>query len=182
MTYPLHTSRLTLRPFKAIDLPAFAKLHADAHSMVDYGVTLTEAESMAKLSNYLDTTQRDGIGRLHVSDPDGFVGYVDVMAHDASHPVGAHFEIGWRLLRRAWGKGYASEAASSALKDAFQRLGVDRILAYTAPNNALSRAVMARLHLHRHPELDFDLVDPIVGRWSGQVWVAEAADWAGGME
>ncbi len=108
--------------------------------------------------------------------------YVGALGHDASHPIGAHFEIGWRLLPRAWGKGYATEAASCALKDAFQRTGMAQILAYTAPENAGSRAVMGRLGLARHPEMDFDLVDPTVGPWSGQVWVAKAADWAGGIE
>ncbi|MET9340349.1 GNAT family N-acetyltransferase [Nonomuraea sp. NPDC003804] len=34
-------------------------------------------------------------------------------------------EIAWRLGRAAWGRGYATEAATAALDFAFDRLGLD---------------------------------------------------------
>lgn len=177
MTQVLHTDRLTLRRFTMDDLAEFTALHTNPVSMVDYGAPATIDEAKEKLARYLANERLTGITRLHVSDAAGFVGYVGVSCHDDSHPLGAHAEIGWRLLPQAWGKGYATEAARAALPHAFAATGLPQILAYTAPDNLKSQAVMKRLRLLRHPELDFDILHPIVGHWHGLVWAACAEDW-----
>jgi RimJ/RimL family protein N-acetyltransferase len=178
MSYPLRTDRLSLRPFTMRDLPDFAALHAEPRSMRDYGLTLSPEQSHEKLSDYIARAQEHGIGRLHVSDSHGFVGYVGVnMTGDHKHPLGLHHEIGWRLLPRGWGKGYATEAARHALCDAFARQDIGRILAYTAPDNLASQTVIQRLGLTRCADMDFTENDPILGEWAGLVWCAKAADW-----
>jgi RimJ/RimL family protein N-acetyltransferase len=89
--------------------------------------------------------------------------------HD--HPLGPHAEIGWRLVRTAWGHGYAAEAARAVLADAFGRVGIREVLAYTASDNLRSQAVMERLGLQRDERLDYS--EAVGGRmWHGLVWVA----------
>ena len=85
-------------------------------------------------------------------------------------PLGFHVEIGWRLVRRAWGRGYATEAARAALADAFHRCGLTEVLAYTAHDNGRSEAVMNRLGLRRDPSRDFTAFYGDVGPWTGLVW------------
>jgi len=83
--------------------------------------------------------------------------------------------IGWRLVRSAWGQGYATEAARAALLDAFTRVGLTEVLAYTSSDNTRSQSVMTRLGLERTPARDFSA--PYEGRmWHGLVWVAAAPD------
>jgi RimJ/RimL family protein N-acetyltransferase len=53
-------------------------------------------------------------------------------------------EIGWHFHPAAWGRGYASEAASAVLAHAFAR-GLDRVVAVTHPDNAASQAVCRRI-------------------------------------
>lgn len=173
----LSTDRLNLRPFTRADLSEFTALHGDPRSMRDHGLTLTPRQSAEKLTAYLESAAMHGIGRFHVSDAAGFIGYVGVNADGGvDHPLGRHHEIGWRLLPQAWGKGYATEAAHVALKDAFTRLRLSEVLAYTAPDNGPSQAVMTRLGLTRRPEMDFTIADPIVGEWSGLVWSVRPGD------
>ena len=62
-----------------------------------------------------------------------FLGYDGVMRRRDTHPLGPHDEIGWRLVKSAWGYGYASEAARAALEDVFTRIGLCEVLAYTSP-------------------------------------------------
>lgn len=71
------------------------------------------------------------------------------------HPLGSHVEIGWRLVRKAWGRGLVTEAAEAALADGFSRLRLDEILAYTSKENLRSQAVMERLRLRRFEQRDF---------------------------
>jgi ribosomal-protein-alanine N-acetyltransferase len=72
----------------------------------------------------------------------------------------AHFtpavEVGWRLARSAWGKGYATEAARAALTFGFEQVGLEEIVAFTAVGNQRSRAVMERLGMSHAPADDFD--------------------------
>jgi len=143
--------------------------------MVDHGYTLSRAESDKKFDRYALAFQRIGISRWAVESPDGeFLGYTGIMRLPPEHPLGAQMEIGWRLVRRAWGNGYATEAAQASLEDAFGRIGLNEVLAFTAPDNLRSQAVMARLGLHRDPSRDFTAETE--GRaWHGLVWVARPA-------
>ncbi|HEV2895474.1 MAG TPA: GNAT family N-acetyltransferase, partial [Actinomycetota bacterium] len=54
-------------------------------------------------------------------------------------------ELGWRLARRHWGHGYATEAATAWLGHAFERLGRSRVISVTEYENRRSLAVMGRL-------------------------------------
>ena len=170
----ISTRRLRLRPWHDSDMAAFAELHADAEVMRDLGGPFDAAASKDKLSRYRTAYAALGICRWAVETPDGtFVGYAGLMPSRPTHPLGEHFDIGWRLCRRAWGMGYATEAANAALDDAFDRLGLVEVLAYTAPDNRRSQAVMKRLGLCREQARDFILSDAVGGAWRGLVWSAK---------
>lgn len=72
----------------------------------------------------------------------------------------AHFtpavEVAWRLARRYWGCGYATEAARAALDYGFLTLGLTEIVAVTVPANRRSRRVMERIGMSRVAQDDFD--------------------------
>jgi RimJ/RimL family protein N-acetyltransferase len=57
-------------------------------------------------------------------------------------------EIGWRLARRFWGRGLATEAARAALGHAFGPVGLDRIWSICNVANPASEAVMRKLGMH----------------------------------
>jgi len=65
-------------------------------------------------------------------------------------------EIGWRLDRPFWGRGYATEAAAATLADGFGRVGLREIVSFTIPTNLKSIAVMERLGMSRDPSDDFE--------------------------
>ncbi|NLS09766.1 GNAT family N-acetyltransferase [Nesterenkonia sp. MY13] len=62
-------------------------------------------------------------------------------------------EIGWHLHPRAWGKGYASEAAQ-ALVDHARAQGLKQLVAVTHADNAASQAVAARLGMTHQDSTD----------------------------
>ena len=100
-----------------------------------------------------------------------FIGYTGVMPTPAQFPIAPGFEIGWRFVRSAWGKGLASEAAAAALRDVFARTEVKEVLSFAAHDNIRSHAVMRRLNLRRDESRDFTM--ELAGMpWTGLVWVA----------
>lgn len=169
----IETPRLRLRPWRDTDRAAFAAMLADPEVMRDLGGPLGRDAADAKLDGYIATFERAGVARLAVTGRDrGFLGYAGVMPLDAGHPSGAAFDVGWRLTRAAWGRGFATEAARAALHDAFTRLGALEVVAYTAADNLRSQAVMQRLGMHRAASRDFTTAWDGTASWHGQVWVA----------
>ena len=152
------TPRLRLRLWREADLPALAALNADPRVMEHFPETLSYAESEAMVARIRASFSQRGFGRWAVEVPGiadciGFVGL-------AVPTFEAHFtpcvEIGWRLACEHWGKGYATEAASAVIADAFGPLGLEEVVAFTVPANAPSRRVMERLGMKRSPADDFE--------------------------
>ena len=175
----LNTSRLTLRIWRETDRDVFAALNADPEVMWDLGGPFTRADSDAKLDRYRATFDRHGFSRLAIEERQGgFVGYAGIMPGPPNHPLGPHVEIGWRLARAVWGKGYATEAAGAVLRDAFERLGLAEIVSYTAADNVRSQAVMERLGMQRDPLRDFSTPGRR-GTWRGLMWALRRSAWRG---
>ena len=173
----IETSRLRLRCWRNADRDAFAALHADAEVMRDLGGPIDRVESDAKLDRYRAALRRLGICRWAVESHTGEVlGYAGLMPSPADHPLGPHVEIGWRLTRHAWGRGFAAEAARAALADGFRQHGLTEVLAYTAPDNIRSQAVMSRVGLRRDPSRDFTAFYDDVGAWRGLVWAKQPCE------
>jgi RimJ/RimL family protein N-acetyltransferase len=58
---------------------------------------------------------------------------------------GPEIEIGWRLIRRAWGRGYATEAARPVLHHALGTLRLPQVIADIDPENTASVGVARKL-------------------------------------
>jgi RimJ/RimL family protein N-acetyltransferase len=152
----------------------FANMQSDPEVMADLGGPFDRVDSNMKFDRYRDAWGSEGISRWAVVDATaGFLGYAGVMkAGGPDHPLGWHFEIGWRFRREVWGSGYATKSARLALEHAWTVLTVNKIFAYTAPDNLRSQAVMKRLQFKRDVARDFTARYPN-GDWSGLVWTAE---------
>jgi len=169
----LKTARTSLRAWREADAPGFAALHADAEVMRDLGGPLNRSQSDDKLHRYVAAFAEHGFCRWAVDDKGGnFIGYAGVMPIPTHYPLAPGFEIGWRFVRSAWGKGLAFEAATAALNDIFTRTELTEVLCFTAPDNVRSRALIRRLELKRDEDRDFTVnLDGLL--WRGLVWVAE---------
>jgi RimJ/RimL family protein N-acetyltransferase len=99
----------------------------------------------AFLRQRIQATYGRGLGYWSIfpkDDPDAFLGWILLTSEDAEEP---DIEIGWRLKRSAWGKGYATEAAMPVLDHAFRTLGLDRVIADINPHNAASIRVAEKI-------------------------------------
>jgi len=141
------TDRLRLRQWKKDDLPAFAALNADAEVMKYYPDTLSEEESndMAKRFEAIINFKGWGFWVVENLDEKTFMGFVGLHEPTYDLPVTPCVEIGWRLARKYWGHGYATEAAEASLAVAFEKLDLPEVYSFTSVLNKKSQAVMERL-------------------------------------
>lgn len=172
----IETPRLRLLPWAERHRAAFAALHACPEVMEDLGGPIGRAESDRKFDRYVAAQCEHGVSRLAVETKDStFIGYAGVMPRlAADHPLGAHYEIGWRFMHAAWGQGFATEAARAALDHAVRAAGIEEVIAYTGAENFRSQAVMRKLGLARRPSLDFRQALDNGREWQGLVWIVPA--------
>jgi len=155
---PIRTERLVLRRWRAEDLRPFAELNADPAVMEFLPGLLSRDESdemVGRIERHFDD---HGFGFWAVETVEGneFVGLVGLAVVGFEAPFTPAVEVGWRLARGVWGRGYATEAAGAALDHGFESLGLDEIVSFTVPSNSRSRAVMERLGMTHDARDDFD--------------------------
>ena len=153
----IETERLVLRSWRAEDRAPFAAICADPQVMATLGPVLDRTGSDALLDRVEAREAADGhtFWALERRSDGALIGWCGVIRGDAG-PVAGKAEIGWRLAFDAWGCGYASEAARATTDWLFANLADDAAWAITNTGNTRSRAVMERLGMRHHPELDFD--------------------------
>jgi len=154
----LRTERLVLRDWRDSDLAPFAALNADPDVMQHFRGTLTRAESDAFAARIRANLHQDGWGlwAVEVIGGEPFIGFVGL----ARQTFEAHFtpavEVGWRLAKAAWGRGYAPEAARAVIEFGFAELGLTEIVSITTAGNAKSRRVMEKIGMTYEPADDFE--------------------------
>ncbi|MFF5333874.1 GNAT family N-acetyltransferase [Streptomyces sp. NPDC013181] len=153
----LHTDRLVLRGWCASDLEPWAAMNADPEVREHLGELLTREESDASVALFRTEFAQRGFGwwAVEVRATGEFIGFAGLDQVDEGMPF-TGVEIGWRLARPAWGKGYATEAALKVLAHGFDVLALPEILAVTTATNHRSQAVMRRIGMTRNPDDDFD--------------------------
>ena len=181
----IRTERLLLRRWREADREPFAALNADP-AVMEHLQGLMSRERSDDFLDRIEAHWREhgwGLWAVEVPGVAPFVGYVGLWPAD--YVTGAPMvEVGWRLAREQWGRGYATEAAREALRVGFTEIGLDEIVSFTVPQNRRSIAVMERIGLIRDPARDFEhprvdavtypqLVRHILYRLSREEWQAE---------
>ena len=100
-----------------------------------------------------------GLWALEVIESGEFVGFTGLNPMPDGVPGAGDQEVGWRLGRQAWHKGYATEAARAALDVGLSRPGLPVIWSMTAVLNAPSQAVMRRLGMVRYRLFDHPRIE-----------------------
>jgi len=192
----LETGRLVLRRVTAADADNLLALDGDPEVMRYLEPRVrTRAQIEAEvLPLFLGRHQRcPGFGRwaADARDSGDFVGWFGlrpVQPSDAAivdwadaPPGSGVAELGYRLRRSAWGRGYATEGARALVRRAFTELGIGEIVATTMAVNTRSRAVMRRAGLRYARTVHLTWAEPLDGNEQGDVeyrlrredWVAQ---------
>jgi len=142
----LQTERLTLRMLRDDDLDGYAELYADveaARYIGGGGRALSRAEAWRNMAMVVGHWQLRGYGMWAAVETrsQAFVGRIGFI-----NPEGwPGFELGWALVPRYRGLGYATEGARAALEYAFRDLDRDHVISLIHPDNTRSLRVAERL-------------------------------------
>ena len=155
---PIVTERLLLRPWRDddADRDAYARLCADPDVMrhIGKGVTRDRQQAAEQLTDFVAHWARHGYGlRAAVERDSGeVIGFVGVARAGEPGVRPGDVEIGWRLMRDRWGRGYATEGARAVRDHAFAQLRLARLVAFVRPANDASIGVMRKLGMRLEKE------------------------------
>ncbi|TFD91809.1 N-acetyltransferase [Cryobacterium lactosi] len=156
MDFEVRTDRLVLRRWLDSDREPFARLNADAEVMRFFPAPLTREHSddLAARADALFDVHGYGLWAVERLDTGEFIGFTGLAPMPEGIPGSGGVEVGWRLARSSWGKGFATEAATAALFWAFAELALTEVNSITAVSNIRSRRVMERLGMQVADEFD----------------------------
>ena len=143
------TDRLLLRQWRKEDREPFSRLNGDPVAMEFFPKTLSRSESdaIAEKCEALIAERGWGFWAVELLGSGEFIGIVGLHTPSADLPCSPCVEVGWRLLKPYWGRGFATEAARESLRVGFELLGLSEIVSFTTVGNLRSRAVMERLNM-----------------------------------
>ena len=144
------TPRLRLRQWRESDRGPFAALNADPVVMQFFPAPVTREASDASIDAWQSQFAERGWSNwaVEVAETETFIGFVGLSIPRRVLPFSPCVEVGWRLARAHWGKGFATEGARGALSIGFERLALQEIVSFTTVLNLRSRAVMERIGMH----------------------------------
>jgi RimJ/RimL family protein N-acetyltransferase len=144
----LETERLVLRGFTEDDVDNLYELNGDRDVMwyLTGGEPTPHEEVRDRIVPFfLSFYERDdglGFWAAEAKGTSGFLGWFHLRPTDDGS-----VDLGYRLRKAAWKKGYATEGSQALIRKCFADLGVDRVVAHTMTVNHASRRVMEKCGL-----------------------------------
>ena len=142
------TERLVARSWQIEDLPLAMELWGDpaVTALIDSRGKLTDAQVEEKLRAEIERERSSGVQYWALFDHRNgdFVGCGGLRPWVYT-PGEANFEVGFHLVKRCWGKGYATEAARGAIGYAWEKLQLSQVYAGHHPDNRASERILKKL-------------------------------------
>jgi RimJ/RimL family protein N-acetyltransferase len=178
----LETERLLLRRFTESDVGNLHDLDGDPEVMrfINGGRPVSRdvirEQTLPRFLRAYERFEEFGVWAAIERSTGEFVGWFEFYPHKDAGPE--EIELGYRLRRSAWGKGYATEGSRALISKGFTELGVQRVVAETMAVNTASRRVMEKAGLKYVRTFHQEWPERIEGDEYGDVQYAlTKADW-----
>lgn len=93
---------------------------------------------------------------VEVLDTAEFIGFIGLHLQEFESDFTPCTDIGWRLKKEVWNRGYATEGAKRVLQYGFEILGLEKIYSITPVLNKKSERIMQKAGLHKEKEFEFE--------------------------
>lgn len=151
----LETPRLLLRPFTPADFEPLFAVIGDPVTMQFYPLPFDKQSTLDWIERNLRRLEEDGSGlRAVVLKSSGeMIGDCGPVWQEVDGQ--RELEIGYHMRRDHWGRGYATEAARTAIAYAFERFPVECLISLIRPENIPSRRVAEKNSLRIDREIEW---------------------------
>ena len=142
------TERLLLRQFTEADAPLILKLNSDPEVIKYVHEPVLTSESAARdiILQVILPQYKNNLGRwaMFTKSGDDFVGWCGLKSIKETGEI----DLGYRIIQKAWGNGYATEAAKQTLKYGFNTLALKIITGKAQVENTVSIKVLQKIGMN----------------------------------
>lgn len=154
----VETNRLIMRSWSESDVEPFIQLNADDEVMEFFPNTLSQNETLSFIKKIENQFHKWGFGWFAVEHKETglFIGFIGLSKPEFQSHFTPCVEIGWRLDKRFWNRGLATEGAKAVLELGFDQYDLEEIYSFTTTENKASESVMKKIGMRkvgsfRHP-------------------------------
>ena len=155
------TDRLILRELAMDDVDDLFEMDSDpkVHKYLGNNPVKTREESEKIMENILQQYREEGIGRWAIIEKESgeFLGWSGLKHEHKLRPGKSYYDLGYRLKRKYWGKGFASEAARASMVYGFETMNLEWIGACASTNNLASNKIIQKLGFTYKEQFSVDL-------------------------
>ena len=170
MKFYLETDRLILRELRETDIDGMFELDSDSevHKYLGNKPVKTIAESEKIIEDVIKQYKDRGIGRWAAIEKSSgaFIGWSGIKLNTEYNMNGytKYYDVGYRLIKRFWGKGYATESGKAAIAYAFNTMKLTELYGITEIGNQASHHALLKLGLKYIEDFYFEQGQLIL-RW-----------------
>lgn len=157
----IETERLILREILPTDIEGMFELDADeeVHRYLGNNPVSSKEQIVDAIRFIRQQYVDNGIGRWAIIDKNtnGFIGWAGLkLVTDLTNKHKDYYDLGYRLIKRYWGKGIATEAAMASLDYAFNTLHTDAVYAMVDCDNEGSNKILKKVGLSLIEKFNLD--------------------------
>jgi RimJ/RimL family protein N-acetyltransferase len=158
--YLFKSGRLGFRTWLLTDAPAMFQINQDPVVMEFFPHTKSQQQTLefiVRMQNQFEIKKYCYFAVDRLIDRQ-FIGFIGLSEQTFPSDFTPCIDIGWRLKKEEWHKGYATEGARRCLRYGFEDLGLNKIVSFAPSINLRSLSMMEKIGLHkvktfRHPLL-----------------------------
>jgi len=151
MKIHFETKRLIVRDLEELDAKGIFELDSDpeVHKYLGNKPIKTIREAEEVVNSIRKQYDKNGIGRWAIIDKSSeeFIGWTGLKYEENLEQKSPYYDLGYRLKKKYWGQGIASETAAKSLQFGFNQLELPEICAAADVNNVASNKVLIKIGL-----------------------------------
>ncbi|APD07442.1 ribosomal-protein-alanine N-acetyltransferase [Flavobacteriaceae bacterium UJ101] len=160
MHYIFKSQRLGFRTWDLDDLADLYEMNQDDHVMQFFPKKYSEKDCENFIEKMNNQFKKDQYCYFAVDclEKNEFIGFIGLSQQEFEADFMPSVDIGWRLKRKSWKKGYATEGAKQCLEYGFNQLNLKEIISIAPIINKPSESVMKRIGMHKIKEFKHPLL------------------------
>jgi len=155
------TDRLIIREITITDIDGLFELDSDpdVHKFLGNKPISSKSAVVAVVNHIQQQYIENGIGRWAIEEKatGKFMGWTGLKL--VTERINNHinyYDLGYRLIRKFWGKGIASESAQFSLQYGFEKLNLKEINAAAHVDNHASNKILSKLGFKQGNQFSYD--------------------------